>query len=237
MEAFMRNVRQFLATVQEIIVTEGGDVPREHFLDAAVDGQRLHGHLTRLVAAGDNSLSEFSECIGALSEQLDLIYRIPAEEERAYTTVALNDGHTGRPRLAVRRDQLTFLLDHDFSVTKICELLGVSRSTIHRRMLQWNLQVSQRFSAMSDLELDRLIVEVKRDFPDAGYRMVQGQLRCRGYSIQRQRITSSLARVDPGGIAERWARAIPRRQYKVRGPNALWHVDGNHKLIRCIAVN
>ena len=223
MEAFMRNVRQFLATVQEIIVTEGGDVPREHFLDAAVDGQRLHRHLTRLVAAGDNSLSAFSECIGAVSEQLDLIYRIPAEEERAYTTVALNDGHTGRPRLAVRRDQLTFLLDHDFSV--------------HRRMLQWNLQVSQRFSAMSDLELDRLIVEVKRDFPDAGYRMVQGQLRCRGYSIQRQRITSSLARVDPGGIAERWARAIPRRQYKVRGPNALWHVDGNHKLIRCIAVN
>ena len=41
----------------------------------------------------------------------------------------------------------------------------MSRSTIHRRMLQWNLQVSQRFSAMSDLELDRLIVEVKRDFP------------------------------------------------------------------------
>ena len=66
MEAFMRNVRQFLAPVQEIIVTEGGDVPREHFLDAAVDGQRLHRHLTRLVAAGDNSLSAFSVCIGAL---------------------------------------------------------------------------------------------------------------------------------------------------------------------------
>ena len=144
MKAFMRNVRQFLATVQEIIVTEGGDVPREHFLDAAVDGQRLHRHLTRLVAAGDNSLSAFSDCIEALSEQLDLIYRIPGEEELAYTTVALNDGHIGRPRLAVRRDQLTFLLDHDFSVTKTCELLGVSRSTIHRRMLQWNLQVQAR---------------------------------------------------------------------------------------------
>ena len=67
-------------------------------------------------------------------------------------------------------------------------------------MLQWNLQVSQRFSAMFDLELERLIVEVKRNFPDAVYRMVQGQLRYRGYSIQRQRITSSLARVDPDGM-------------------------------------
>ncbi|CAG8666257.1 581_t:CDS:2, partial [Paraglomus occultum] len=25
---------------------------------------------------------------------------------------------------------------------------------------------------------------------------------------------------------------IPRRQYHVSGPNALWHLDGNHKLIR-----
>lgn len=27
---------------------------------------------------------------------------------------------------------------------------------------------------------------------------------------------------------------LRRRQYSVPGPNALWHIDGNHKLIRYV---
>ena len=73
---------------------------------------------------------------------------------------------------------------------------------------------------------------MKYDFPDDEYRLVQGHLRSGGYSVQQHRVTLSVARVDPAGMAERWARSIPKRVYRVGGPNALWHIDGNHKLIR-----
>ncbi|CAJ0927556.1 8614_t:CDS:1 [Entrophospora sp. SA101] len=33
-------------------------------------------------------------------------------------------------------------------------------------------------------------------------------------------------------MANRWAEITPCRKYKVSGPNALWHIDGHHKLIR-----
>ncbi|KAI5984837.1 hypothetical protein EDD15DRAFT_2143373, partial [Pisolithus albus] len=49
--------------------------------------------------------------------------------------------------------------------------------------------------------------------------------------IQRHRISSSLQRVDPLGRVL-WKQAtIHRRQYRVSRPNALWHMDGHHKLI------
>ncbi|CAJ0823105.1 10562_t:CDS:2 [Entrophospora sp. SA101] len=32
-------------------------------------------------------------------------------------------------------------------------------------------------------------------------------------------------------MANRWAEITPCRKYKVSGPNALWHIDGHHKLI------
>ncbi|XP_014670828.1 PREDICTED: uncharacterized protein LOC106811640 [Priapulus caudatus] len=39
-------------------------------------------------------------------------------------------------------------------------------------------------------------------------------------------------RVDPAGVALRSQKAIKRRTYAVEAPNSLWHLDGNHKLIR-----
>ena len=47
-------------------------------------------------------------------------------------------------------------------------------------------------------------------------------------------MADSLIRVDEAAVAMRWCRAIHRRVYQVAGPNALWHIDGNHKLIRYI---
>jgi len=39
-------------------------------------------------------------------------------------------------------------------------------------------------------------------------------------------------RVDPEGVLERSRKPIKRRVYSVPGPHYLWHMDGNHKLIR-----
>lgn len=41
-----------------------------------------------------------------------------------------------------------------------------------------------------------------------------------------------LQQIDPVSTAQRWNPTIYRRKYYVPHPNALWHIDGNHKLIR-----
>ena len=54
-----------------------------------------------------------------------------------------------------------------------------------------------------------------------------------GVTIQRQRVRDAMERNDPAGVALRALQPqLQRRQYKVAGPNSLWHIDGNHKLIR-----
>src|SRR6266542_3056461 len=57
-------------------------------------------------------------------------------------------------------------------------------------------------------------------------------LEMQGIRIQRERVRSSIRRIDPWGMVNRFAEMTTRRVYSVAGPNSLWHIDGNHKLIR-----
>ena len=50
--------------------------------------------------------------------------------------------------------------------------------------------------------------------------------------VQRSRIRSSLQRIDPRGVRNRFHATLYRRQYCVPMPNSLWRIDGYHKLIR-----
>ena len=50
--------------------------------------------------------------------------------------------------------------------------------------------------------------------------------------MQRRRLCESIRRVDPIASSIRWQQLLKRRVYNVPGPNALWHIDGNHSLIR-----
>lgn len=71
--------------------------------------------------------------------------------------------------------------------------------------------------------------------PGIGERMILGHVRSNGLNIQRRRIRDSIRRVDPGGLmdrTERLTRTIRRRIYSVPHPHYMWHIDGNHKLIR-----
>lgn len=49
-----------------------------------------------------------------------------------------------------------------------------------------------------------------------------------------QRVQESMGRVDSQGVLLRTLQLNPRRRrrYSVPAPNSLWHIDGNHKLIR-----
>ena len=114
----------------------------------------------------------------------------------------------------------------------MASIFGVSTRTIHRRLEEYDLSVSGQYSGISDTELDVLVTEIKQHFPTCGYTMMTGHLQSRGYRIQESRVRTALIRVDPDSVATRWCSTTQRRTYNVYGPLALWHVDGNHKLVR-----
>ena len=88
------------------------------------------------------------------------------------------------------------------------------------------------YSTIGDQELDSLVKTVQQQHPGVGLRMLKGHLKSMGYRIQRERVRKSLLRTDPTGVLQRWRQSIRRRVYNVNSPQALWHIDGNHKLIR-----
>ena len=88
------------------------------------------------------------------------------------------------------------------------------------------------YSRISDSELDRIVTSVQHEHPNSGYRMMQGYVARLGHRVQQTRIRESMARTDPDGVLSRWFTAVHRRSYYVSTPNALWHIDGHHRLIR-----
>jgi len=41
-----------------------------------------------------------------------------------------------------------------------------------------------------------------------------------------------MLQINPCGVEQRMHTILHRHRYKVKGPKSLWHIDGNHKLIR-----
>ena len=140
----------------------------------------------------------------------------------------------GRPRYEVTKEQLEFFVERRFSVSEMASLLNVSPRTVERRLNEFGLSLRNNYSDISDENLDNVVQEIKRNFPNTGYKRMKGFLSQRGYTVQQERIRESMRRVDPEGVLLRGLqmRVIDRRHYRVPGPQCLWHIDGNHKLIR-----
>ena len=143
-------------------------------------------------------------------------------------------GERGRPRLQIPCENLRFLLEKNFKVAEIANIYGTSKSTIERRMKDLGLSARAMFSSLSDEQLDEIISEIQHDFPNIGCKRMTGLLRARDVNVQQSRIRQSMRRVDPEGTLLRALEIniIHRRRYNVAGPLSLWHIDGNHKLIR-----
>ena len=139
----------------------------------------------------------------------------------------------GRPKVSVDRQQLIFIRSLRFSWEDISAILGVSASTLRRRARAWQVHT---FSSMSDSELDEVITDLLHNFPNAGEALLRGHLQSAAIHVQRSRLRLSVQRI-------RGTQACPyppifRRTYNVPGPNHLWHVDGNHKMIKwCFVVH
>ena len=140
-------------------------------------------------------------------------------------------GGRGRPRKVISEGFLreAFRPGRNISIPKLASSLGVSVSTVKRYMHQYGIE-RPPFSTISDSSLDAAIKEYKAVHPNTGIRYIRGHFSQQGMRVQRKRIIASLSRVDSVAKVMLQRKAIERRVYESSRPNALWHVDGHHKL-------
>ena len=143
----------------------------------------------------------------------------------------MDNTQIGRPPVYVAREDVQALRALNLSWTKIARVLGVSRQTLYRRLKEYNIPCSD-WSAISTVDLDHLLQEIKDNHPNAGEVMMNGYLVALGIRVPRSQLRESIHRVDHHGTELRQLHTVKRRQYSVESPNAVWHIDGHHKLIR-----
>jgi hypothetical protein len=145
----------------------------------------------------------------------------------------------GRPKLHIDPAFLQHAVNNlNYGPARISPLLPIRASgrTIRRAILDQGLRVasqpSRQFSSLSDAALDHLVRQFLADRPGAGTAYAIGYLRAEGYVVCRRRVRAALRRVQPIAQLLRTRQAPTRRVYSVAGPNALWHMDGNLKMVR-----
>ena len=155
-------------------------------------------------------------------------------EDYGYHLRVSFSGDRGRPRIVITTQMLEYFFGHGFSASTTARLLHVSLTTLRRRMSDYGIFIRNQYSDISDEELDRTVAVIQSQYPNCGYRMMQGYLRRLNHRVQQERVREAMARTDPQGVISRWCNTVVRRTYSVQSPNALWHIDGNHRLIRSV---
>ena len=139
----------------------------------------------------------------------------------------------GRPRKHINAKFLQEAMDskRNISISKLAKVVGVHRNTLQYYLKLHNVDTG--FSRISDQNLDLLIKTFQHTKPDSGIRYLVGFLRHHGLKVQKERIRASIGRVDRLGqkIRHRRTAKAQRKRYNVSRPNALWHIDGHHKMI------
>ena len=148
----------------------------------------------------------------------------------------IKTGFKGRPQFDIPHEQLQYLVDNGFKATDIANMLCISEKTVYRRLSENGMSVRDTYANLTEQELDAIIEDVLHEFPNSGYKSMHGHLLSRGHKVQERRIREAMRRTDPEGTVVRalQIRVTHRRSYNVRAPLSLWHMDGNHKLIRYV---
>ena len=137
----------------------------------------------------------------------------------------------GRPAKVISKERLEGLLRLKVPVSRIAADLQVSRQTVYKAMTEYNLIQQSRYTNISETDIRHAVSSIKGRHPNAGEVMLEGHLRAEGIHVQRSKVRKAIHDLDPS-VTSRKRPAIQRRVYSVPYPNYLWHLDGNHKLIR-----
>ena len=116
-------------------------------------------------------------------------------------------------------------------IAAIAREFDVSRHLIYKAIQEYQIEY-EKFTSESQPEIETAVVASKQQHANAGEAMIQGHLSSVGVHVQRHKIRRAIHAVDPEGVEERKQKPIKRRVYSVPCPNYIWHIDGNHKLVR-----
>ncbi|KAJ8043438.1 hypothetical protein HOLleu_10518 [Holothuria leucospilota] len=155
------------------------------------------------------------------------------DARESFASVRVLRRQRGSPKYNITPGQLEFLKACRFSKKKIAEILHVSTKTVCRRFREFNLGTKE-YKYICSEKLDEMVRSLLAGNHRVGTKAVVTLLHNEGIKVQRKRVRASVRRVDPAGVACRSRRVLKRMAYKVHGPNSLWHLDGNHKLIRFV---
>ena len=72
------------------------------------------------------------------------------------------------------------MLDGNFKVQEISEILNVSKRTIEQQMSNYELTAANRFTDITDEKLDNAVRAVTTTSPDCGSKLLTGYLWARG---------------------------------------------------------
>lgn len=102
--------------------------------------QQASNHLSRLAASVD--LEVFKEVQTSLAQVTTVLGDAERNWQPIYPDVNTG-GLVGRPKFEISKDQLQYLVDHDLKISDIAEALGVSRSTIKRRLREYGISIGK----------------------------------------------------------------------------------------------
>lgn len=232
-------ISEELSRIQRLLLTPDVEVVENLTLRM----ESLYGHLLRMHQQGvalDVVNEEVLEVIRKILHIISLTCQEleidSSTENQHLPLITMCRQRAGRPRYDLPRGQLRFFIEHGFSCSRISAMLGISQSTINRRMSEYGLSIRSTYSDIAEHDLKDIICQVHESFPNAGYRLILGWLNQRGLRVQESRVRRLMREVDPIGVTNRFFRSIYRRTYTVGGPQSLWHLDGNHKLIKLVVI-
>ena len=225
---FLTDVRQVLLDLSRRLQQDVGDDVADYALFRL---QQLSRHLSRF--------AHVAQVYEKVQAYLDTIASLLTEADRNFpchyvdlNVGASHSGGPGHPRMEISNAQLEYLVENDISIPDIAQVLGVSVSTVKRRLREFGISSTERKTLIGDTDLDAAVWGIQRMFPNAGYRRIQSQLFLNGIKVAQRRVRESMYGTDPEGVVMRWLSITPRAVYCVSGPLALWHIHGNHRLIR-----
>ena len=238
-EEFLTSMGQCFDDVDQALRDEYSSVPLDYLESRLEDHFQIVSAIAIAIAIQDNAGDEYlkqlvSNLLTFSQSLLQDIHTTKIEREtssvRSAAWAPSKEASTGgRPRYRITKEQIETLRETGMNWKKIALSLGISESTLYRRRQELGLHES--FVDIGYEELYLVITGMLTQTPYAGESYVSGGLRARGIFVQRHRIREILSAIDPVGRALRRRAAIQRRQYNVRAPNHLWHIDGNHKLV------
>lgn len=245
LDSFLDNLSSFLLSTARLEATS-----TRAMAEQTVYKLENYIHVLRAIAGTleDEDIEQLSSILFELIKDLQdilskwLDMEVGINPDRPYVGLQAEKHHCGgrgRPKYIIQPEQLVFLRDIRFTWTRIASLYGISSRTLYNIRCELGLlrQSFDSFSQISDADLLEEVCVIKRVMPEAGQNIVRGSLEARNIHVQMTRIQNCISQVDPINTALRWAAPRKRRVYSVPHPNALWHIDGNHKLVRLVCGN